>query len=680
MKITRRHAIKTIGYGLCAAPLLGSVAWCEPPQPRPSGAWTPAWDRAVLEGMLAHWDREYDPKVSLLSAHRGPEYNYQSSLRNMVVHPTRDSFEYALMLLESGEATRREQALSILDRDLRLQETDPKNRWCGIWPYYLEEPLAKMSAADLNWADFNGALLLVTLFRHEQKLPAELAKRMREAVRQAAYAIRRRNVTPYYTNIAVQGSFVTLAAAELLEDDELAAYALERIRRVAATVDESGSFAEYNSPTYAHVTLENLTRILTFVHNPEALAITERMHERIWMHLAVHWHPSTQQFAGPMSRAYSNDVGSPLWLQKATDNELAFLTMDEIRAKPPSESGDVVLLAYKCPKTLLAQFLRLARTHQHREIFVSGQKLVDNLKISERNVPVLPIEGTTYLTPAFSLGSANRSDFWVQRRPLIAYWGGPQRPPQCMQLRVIKDDYDFASGLFYAVQEAGCVLGAIAFRSDGGDKHPSLDPIRNGVFHLTRLYAQFLFPVWQPTWQALVDGKPMQDSTTPLPFSSRISINTGSCMLYLQVRTASFGKSTPSLRFAREADTAHLDLMLFEAAEQQTLHWSDVNEAGCLFTLAMEDRRNSLAHFDRQCAAKHFAVTQLGERNHFTWTSPAAPLDLTVERGVHPVAQMDAGYDERANGKTVPLVRLSDEKILRSSQPIRSSAALKGAK
>jgi len=94
----------------------------------------------------------------------------------------------------------------------------------------------------------------------------------------------------------------------------------------------------------------------------------------------------------------------------------------------------------------------------------------------------------------------------------------------------------------------------------------------------------------------------------------------------------------------------------------------------------MEDRRNSLAHFDRQCAAKHFAVTQLGERNHFTWTSPAAPLDLTVERGVHPVAQMDAGYDERANGKTVPLVRLSDEKILRSSQPIRSSAALKGAK
>jgi hypothetical protein len=664
MKITRRDAIKTISYGLSAAPLLEGLTWCEAPQTQPSHGWSSAWDLALIRGMLAPWDRQYDPKVSLLSAHRGPEYNYQTSLRNTFVHPTRESFEYALLLLESGDNARRERALNVFDHDLRLQETDPKSPWCGVWPYYVEEPLDKMSAADLNWADFNGAHLLVALFRHEQKFPAELAKRTRDAVRLAAYAIQRRNVTPYYTNIAVQGSFVTLAAAELLQDDNLASYAMERIRRVAATVDESGSFAEYNSPTYAHVTLENLTRILTFVRNSEALAITGRMHERIWQHLAAHWHPPTRQFAGPMSRAYSNDVGSPLWLQKATDNELAFLTINELNDNPPNESSDVVLLAYKCPEALLPQFLRLARTHQHREIFVSGQRLVDNLKISERTAPVVPIEGTTYLTPAFSLGSANRSDFWVQRRPLIAYWGGPQRPPQCMQLRVMKDDYDFASGLFYSVQETGCVLGAVAFRSDGGDKHPSLDPIWNGIFKLTRLYVQFFFPVWRDTWQVLADGKLLEGSTAPLPFSNRISINADSCKLCLQVRTAVFGKSNPSLRFARAAGQARLELMLFDSADQQTLHWSEVNEAGCSFTLVVEDSRDSLAHLDRRCAAKPFAAAQVGERTHFTWQSPSAPLELTVQRGVHPVAQMDAAYDERANGKAIPMVRLNDQKIL----------------
>jgi hypothetical protein len=673
MEITRRDAIKMIGCSLAAAPTLSQTSWGKAAEAPASQGWSGAWDRALLEGVLARWDKDYDPNACLLSGHRGPEYNYQSGLRNTVVHPTRESFEYALLLLESGEATRHERALKVLDRDLPLQETDPESRWCGVWPYYLEEPLARMPAVDLNWADFNGAQLLVILYRHESKLPDELALRIREAVRQAAYAIQRRNVTPYYTNIAVQGSFVTLAAAELLKDDALAEYSLDRIRRVAATVDESGSFAEYNSPTYLHVTLENLTRILTLVRNSEALGIAERMHERLWLHLAAHWHPPTRQLAGPMSRAYSNDIGSPLWLQKATNNQLPFLSLDDIRANPPSESGGVALLAYSCPNKLRSTFLRLGQAHQHREVFISGEKLVDNLTISPRTVPVLPIEGTTYLTPAFALGSANRSDFWVQRRPLLLYWGGPERPPQCVQLRVMKDDYDFASGLFYSVQEAGCVLGAVAFRSNGGDKHPSLDPIRNGSFHLSRLYAQFLFPVWDDAWHLLLDGKAWTDKSEPIPLSGRISIDTGSCMLCFQFRTASFGRSSPTLRFTHEKEQARFDLALFEAQDQETLRWADVNDAHCSFTLVVEERRHRLRDFDRRCAARRFATAQTQEQIHFTWEGPPAPLALTVQRGVHPVAQMDAGYAARAMGKAVPMVRLSDQRILRSPQLARGS-------
>jgi len=73
--------------------------------------------------------------------------------------------------------------------------------------------------------------------------------------------------------------------------------------------------------------------------------------------------------------------------------------------------------------------------------------------------PTHPVEGTTWLEKDWCLGSANRGNFWVQSRPLVAYWGGPQRPAHYVQARLIKDDYDFSSGLLYTVQDRGWVLG-----------------------------------------------------------------------------------------------------------------------------------------------------------------------------------------------------------------------------
>ena len=60
-----------------------------------------------------------------------------------------------------------------------------------------------------------------------------------------------------------------------------------------------------------------------------------------------------------------------------------------------------------------------------------------------------------------------------------------------MRLRVIKDGYDFSSALFYSVQQAGRVLGVVNFRSPGGDRHISLDPIKDGEFNCGRLFAEF---------------------------------------------------------------------------------------------------------------------------------------------------------------------------------------------
>jgi len=66
-----------------------------------------------------------------------------------------------------------------------------------------------------------------------------------------------------YTDIAVKGTFVALAA-EVLRDADLA-YARARLRRLAAFIDESGSFSEYNSPIYGWVTPTDLERLRAHV-------------------------------------------------------------------------------------------------------------------------------------------------------------------------------------------------------------------------------------------------------------------------------------------------------------------------------------------------------------------------------------------------------------------------------
>ena len=170
---------------------------------------------------VAQGDSRFDAAEAMLTTRIGPDYHYHTNVRSSVVHVTRDSLDYALELLETKNPERLARAERVLDRMLSIQEADPASKWYGLWGYYLEEPAPKMSPADFNWADFNGATLLMIEARHGARLPADLQARVKRAIHHCAISIRRRNVAMSYTNIAVQGTFVTLAAANLLKDPEL---------------------------------------------------------------------------------------------------------------------------------------------------------------------------------------------------------------------------------------------------------------------------------------------------------------------------------------------------------------------------------------------------------------------------------------------------------------------------
>jgi hypothetical protein len=610
--VTRRELGQLLAIGTAARALPAETAL---------PVWNKDWDRAVIESAVAGMDRNFDPQENMLKGHRGEDYNYHSALRNTTVHGTRDAITYALTLLEAGGAQRIERAIRVIDRTIALQDTDPKSRFYGIWGYYMEEPPAEMKPADFNWADFNGAQLLMIEARHGGELPEALRGRMRESIRHAANSIRKRNVTMAYTNIAVQGTFVTLAAAALLKDDDLSAYAHDRLKRFAKQVDLTGSFDEYNSPTYIQVTIGNLTRMRMVLKEPEVLQLAARIEERAWRHIGEHWHSATRQLAGPMSRCYSTDIGAPLWLQKSLGGAVPFATLEEIKRRP--SDVDAGILDFRCPVEIAPLFVMSGEPRQHREVFRTAE------------LPTEPVQGTTWLDREWCLGSVNRGNFWVQSRALVAYWGGPQRPARYLQAHLIKDDYDFSSGLLYTVQDRGRVLGLVNFQTDGGDKHPSLDRVKNGEISASRFRLRF-------------DIAGLKSD--PQPAGERIAIDLGGVNLSLRIRKAAMGAFEPKVTWGREGNVFAISLDWFAPGAPRTLRWADLGPAYAIFTLEMSAGKETDETYDAKIE---------GERVQAKWGN----LALSGRIVPAPLAIQDRAFVGEVDGKPVPQVRLSNEKL-----------------
>ncbi|HEY3441475.1 MAG TPA: hypothetical protein VGK29_12010 [Paludibaculum sp.] len=601
-------------------PLVASAA-CSRPDSRAAEAsgWPARWNAALIEHAVKARSLRFDEDKQMIRVILGPEYRYHTKMRECQAHPTRDSLEYALFLLEDGAAASVERARRILARVIALQVTDPASQWYGIWGWYLQEPPDKMAPADWNWADFNGSLLLLAELRHGERLGGELRARVREAIGHAARSVQRRNVSMAYTNIAVKGTFVTLAAAELLGDEELGAYARERIVRLGRQIDETGSFAEYNSPTYARVTLTNLTRIRMFVKDVEAQRRAAAMERRAWLHLASHWDGARMQFTGPMSRCYGNDAGEPVWLEKALERKLGLCDLDQ----RSSDDGEAAIHDYHCPAEVAPRFLTVAAGTEHRELFIAA--------------PLT--QGTSYFGKAFSLGSANRSDFWVQRRPLLGYFGDTGRPARVVQLRVIKDGYDFSSALFFSVQQGPRVLGLINFRNPGGDKHISLDPIKDGTFVCGRLFAELDF-------EGLPDGFKVTEQ------DGGVEMQSGLLAARVRVVEARFGTHRPAVKISRTTQSLTLTMDFKPPEGARVVRWSETGQAYLAFTLELAEPGAALSR--EVCGA-----TTGGGVIRLRW----GDLELAGGTGVTTAAAQNSLFEERLKQEPVRMIRLSGERL-----------------
>ena len=191
---------------------------------------------------------------------------------------------------------------------------------------------------------------------------------------------------------------------------------------------QDGQFRRVQQPNVTRTCRSsNLTRIRMLVQDQETAALAARIENRAWLHVGA---------ALARAHAAARRPDEPLLLDRhrpaalAAEGarwRLAFVARRELSAISPGPAAEAAIHDYRCPEDVARFFLADGGPRQHRELFhlpVPPQADI----VHARSDDPAPIQGTTWFEPGFCLGTSNRADFWVQRRPLLAYWGNRARP------------------------------------------------------------------------------------------------------------------------------------------------------------------------------------------------------------------------------------------------------------
>ncbi|HEV7347112.1 hypothetical protein [Telluribacter sp.] len=548
-----------------------------------------AAEKQILKESLDKLHDRYDPQEKMLTKTL-TGWNYHTDAESGVYHEVRGSLNYAVGLLDLGEKQYEQRAFDIIKKVISLQDTVSTNKTAGIWPYYMEEPLTtKKSPADWNWADFNGVSLLDIYMGHQAKLPEDLKSMIRTSLIYAAKSIQKRNVQPGYTNIAIMGTYMTYMTSHLFDLPDMKVYAKNRLDNFYDYTLKRG-FTEYNSPTYTVVALDELDRMKRHIVDKDAKQKIEALYNTAWEVVAQHYHKPTGQWAGPHSRAYSSLLMPTVYgIFKEASNGKVDL--------PGAMARNDVKVKHQIPAQLMPYFLspKYPRTQQ------------DVLSIDDPK-----IIGTTYLTDKYALSTANRSSLWNQRRPFLAYWGTPEKP-HYLQVRFLHDLYDFSSASFYSEQKENNVLAAINFLTNGGDKHISIDKLKDGKFRAKDLRLRFEF-----------GNVPVDQLALPQSVNDVVTERIDGLNFTLQLYQAAFGDHKGYWEKGGDEKASWLDFVLYKGAEKD-IDLTTMNEAVLGFAFNLSDTKPA--------KMKAPVVSKSGESLSASWQG------LGVEANIKPMPQ-----------------------------------------
>lgn len=414
--------------------------------------------KSVMERVLKSDKYNFDSDTGLLvhkvKQHKGTFYTSLSG----DYHVVRESIFYGIGLMYVNPEKNAPIVSKLIRQVCALEDCDENSRTYGVWPLYMEEPVQTRERPDWNWSDFCAKGLLQFIIDYSGYFEAGLIDEVKHAVVCAARAIKKRDVNPSYTNISVMGSYVTLAAGEYLGDSEMTEYAKGRFKKLFCYNMLNGCVSEYNSPTYTIEALTDLSLIRKHIHDEEIREMTDLLLDMQWKYTMEHFCAENKQWTGPHSRCYETIQGKRLlsFLQVGLGERFRIIEDGDFEPEPMwVQSGMEIpeqYIAYAAVRGIKS-FMRHAVLND--EIYVQASMWRNGCR---------------------SIGSFSFCDFWTQRRPVIAYWGG-EAFPRYMRLRLMHDDFDFTSGLLKTVQADNLVIGSVVLCNDHGDRHFNLDPI-----------------------------------------------------------------------------------------------------------------------------------------------------------------------------------------------------------
>jgi hypothetical protein len=183
--------------------------------------------------------------------------------------------------------------------------------------------------------------------------------------------------------------------------------------------------------------------------------------------------------------------------------------------------------------------------------------------VVETFIPSLGVVGSTYLSPAFALGSVNEGDLWNQRRAVIAYFGTVSSPLY-LHLRFLKNGYDFASAYVNSQQRDALVVGAVYLVTDGGDTHISLNKVQGGKIAASDL--RMRFELGGQVAAAVAATVITIDTAASTPSAT---ISNGGVTFSIQIPYAKFDGGSVRLTSGAAGALAWLDVELYSGPSKQ---------------------------------------------------------------------------------------------------------------